>query len=65
MDPLDSFGQYKPRLQEAYEAAEEQEVVDLASPEKDDQDDSPLRQKEDPYSAMGSSRPGCYQFVMD
>jgi hypothetical protein len=65
MDPLDSFGQYKPKLQEAYEAAEEQEVVDLASPEKDDQDNSPLRQKEDPYSTMGSSRPGRYQFVTD
>jgi hypothetical protein len=65
MDPLDSFGQYKPKLQEAYEAAKEQEVVDLVSPKKDDQDDSLSRQKEDPYSTMGSSRPRCYQFVMD
>jgi hypothetical protein len=63
MDPLDTFGEYKHDIQRAYEEVEEQEVVDLASPEKDDQDGSPSRQKEELYSTMGSSRPGRYQFV--
>jgi hypothetical protein len=63
MDPLDTFGEYKHDIQRAYEEVEEQEVVDLASPEKDDQDGSPSRQKEELYSTMGSSRPRRYQFV--
>ncbi|KAF8703041.1 hypothetical protein AX14_014253 [Amanita brunnescens Koide BX004] len=57
MNPTAPFTYYTPGVQEAYDAAEEQEVYALASPDKDEQDVTPSRQQEDPYHSMDSGRP--------
>ncbi|KAF8693079.1 hypothetical protein AX14_002337 [Amanita brunnescens Koide BX004] len=55
--PTTSIERYTMDVQEAYDAAEEQEVWHLASPEKDEQEEDMLRQTGEEYRAADSGRP--------
>ena len=55
-DETGTLEQYATDIQEAYDAVEEQEVWSLASPDKDEQDNTPLRQQMEEYPATNSGR---------
>ena len=55
--PTTSIERYTMDVQEAYDTAEEQEVWHLASPKKDEQEETMLRQPGEEYWTADSRRP--------